>query len=354
MPGNQWMIYGANGYTGTLLVDEAVRRGSRPIVAGRNEAALRPIAEKYGLELRVFSLDDAAAVDRGLQGVGTLMLAAGPFSATSKPAVLGCLRNKTHYLDITGEVGVFEACKRRGAEAQAAGVVVMPGTGFDVVPSDCLAALLHRELPSATHLTLAFRGVGAPSPGTMKTMLQGLPLGGVARIDGKLTPVPAAWKFEAIPFSMGKRTAMTIPWGDVSTAHFTTGIPNIEVFMAQPPAMIRAAKLSRYFGKLLGLAPVQSMLAKRIERTVKGPTEQMRQTGKSYLWGKVTDNAGKTVEATLDTLEGYHLTMKTGVDIALRVQAGEVKPGYQTPAKALGADYVLKFEPTTFKITRHD
>lgn len=354
MPGNQWMIYGANGYTGTLLVDEAARRGAKPVVAGRNAAALKPIADKYGLEMRVFGLDDDAALDRGLAGIGTLLLAAGPFSATSKPALKACLRNKTNYLDITGEVGVFEACKRRDAEAKAAGIVVMPGTGFDVVPSDCLAAMLHRELPSATHLTLAFRGVGDPSPGTMKTMLQGLPLGGVARIDGKLTPVPAAWKVAEIPFSIGKRRAMTIPWGDVSTAHFTTGIPNIEVFMVQPPAMIRAAKLSRYFGKLLGLGVVQSALAKQIEKKVKGPTAQMRESGKSYLWGKVTDAAGKSVESTLDTPEGYHLTMKTGVDIALRVQAGEVKPGYQTPAKAFGPDYVVKFEPTAFKLTRHD
>lgn len=354
MAGSQWMIYGANGYTGKLLVDEAVRRGAKPIVAGRNEAALRAIAEKHGLETRAFALDNDAAIDRGLAGVGTLLLAAGPFSATSKPALKACLRNKTHYLDITGEVAVFESCKRRDADAKAAGIAVMPGTGFDVVPSDCLAAMLHRELPSATHLTLAFRGVGAPSPGTMKTMLQGLPLGGVARIDGKLTPVPAAWKVAEIPFSIGKRRAMTIPWGDVSTAHFTTGIPNIEVFMVQPPAMIRAAKLSRYFGKLLGLGLVQSALAKQIEKKVPGPTAQMRETGKSYLWGKVTDAAGKSVEATLDTLEGYHLTMKTGVDIALRVQAGDVKPGYHTPAEAFGADYVLKFEPSVFKITRRD
>lgn len=346
---SSWMIYGANGYTGRLLLEEAVRRGERPIVAGRNADALRPLAERHGLALRTFSLDDAAAVDRGLEGVGTLLLAAGPFSATSKPAVQACLRNKVHYLDITGEIGVFEACKRRDADAKAAGIVVMPGTGFDVVPSDCLAALLHRELPDATHLTLAFKGVGAPSPGTTKTMVEGLPLGGAARIDGKIQPVPAAWKVELIPFSAGKRLAMTIPWGDVSTAHFTTGIPNIEVFMAQPAAFIRAVKAMRPFMKLLGVSFVQNALKRQIETRVKGPTEDERRSGRSMLWGKVTNAAGRSVEATLDTLEGYELTMKTGVDIAIRVQAGEVEPGYQTPARAFGGDYILQFPNTTYR-----
>jgi short subunit dehydrogenase-like uncharacterized protein len=344
------MLYGANGYTGKLIIEEALRRGLRPVLAGRSADAIRPLAEKYGLECRVFDLATHTDIVKNLAGMKLLLLAAGPFSATSTPALKACLEAGVHYLDITGEVSVFEAAARRDQDAKSAGIVVMPGVGFDVVPSDCLAAALHAALPTATHLQLAFAAIGRPSPGTAKTMVEGLPHGGAIRKEGKLEVVPPAWKVMRVPFRRGARMAMTIPWGDVATAYRSTGIPNIEVYMAVPPALIRGAKLYRPFRKLLGLQPVQAFL-KRRAGAGHGPTEEQRRKGRSLLWGRVTDPSGKSAEGQLETLEGYDLTAQTATDITLRVLNGDVKAGYTTPAMAFGPDYIRSLPDTTLDVT---
>ena len=151
----QWMIYGANGYTGRLIAQEAKARGLSPVLAGRSDA-VAALARQLGLAHRRFDLDDRDAVRGGLDGIGLVLHCAGPFSATAAPMLEGCLAVGAHYLDITGEIDVFAHCHAQHARAQTAGIVVLPGAGFDVVPTDCLAAQLKRELPSATHLVLAF------------------------------------------------------------------------------------------------------------------------------------------------------------------------------------------------------
>src|SRR5580765_7458313 len=151
-----WMIYGANGYTGRLAARLAKDSKLSPVLAGRHAEHIRPLARELGLESRVFDLDDPAVATANLQGVAAVLHCAGPFSATSRPMLTACLRATTHYLDITGEIPVFEDIHSREREIIEAGIIAIPGVGFDVVPTDCLAAMLKRELPSATHLKLAF------------------------------------------------------------------------------------------------------------------------------------------------------------------------------------------------------
>ena len=188
----QFVIYGANGYTGALTAREAVARGLRPILAGRNSPQVAAVAQRLGLPHRIAALDDGAALDALLQEVTVVLHCAGPFVHTAAPMVDACLRNGMHYLDITGEIGVYEALAARDVEAKAAGVMLLPGVGFDIVPSDCLAAHLKRRLPSATHLTLALRALGGVSQGTAVTGLEAMARGegGMVRRDGKLTPTP--------------------------------------------------------------------------------------------------------------------------------------------------------------------
>lgn len=332
------IVYGANGYTGKLIVDVALREGLRPVVAGRRREAVEPLAAAWGLNSLCFSLDDPASAAHLLKPYGAMILAAGPFSKTSAPALEACLQARTAYLDITGEVDVFEAVFARDADAKRAGVAVLPGTGFDVVPSDCLAKALSEALPGAETLTLAFRGFKT-SAGTMKTMLEGIPKGGLVREGGKLVTVPAAWKTLEIPLGDKTRLAMTIPWGDLSTAFRSTGIPNIEVYMAVPPSAVAGARRMRRFTKLLGLSFVQSFLKARVEKTVKGPTAEERGRERSYLWGRVT-RGGSVVTGKLETLEGYALTAETAVAIAKRVLAGDVAPGVHTPSQAFGSRFI--------------
>jgi short subunit dehydrogenase-like uncharacterized protein len=337
-----FLIYGANGYTGELITRFAAERGLKPILAGRNQAKVAELATKYGFEHRAFSLEDTTKLDAALNEVYMVLHCAGPFSITSRPMVEACIRNKKHYTDITGEISVFETCAAMGKKAEEAGVMVMPGVGFDVVPSDCLARHLKDRLPSATHLSLAFYGMGRLSHGTAATMTMNVGKGGAIRKDGKITPVPAAWKTREINFGEVTKTGVTIPWGDVSTAFYSTGIPNIEVFTVVPPSNLKMMKVARYLGWLLATGPFQSYLQKKIPAG--GPSDAERAKGKTLMWGEASDGDGNRVEARQQGPEGYTLTAIAALNIAEKIIAGEFEPGYQTPGKAYGAELVLEIE----------
>jgi short subunit dehydrogenase-like uncharacterized protein len=336
-----YLIYGANGYTGALIAREAVARGQRPLLAGRNVTSLATLAGELGLKYRAFSLDDPAAIDAGIKDMTLVLHCAGPFSHTAKAMADACLRMKTHYLDVTGEVAVFESLAARDQEAKDAGIALMPGVGFDVVPSDCLAAHLKQRLPSATQLTLGFLSLSRLSRGTAKTMAENFHRGGLIRRDGVLTPVPAAWKTRMIDFGTGPVLAMTIPWGDVSTAYYSTRIPNIEVYMGAPRVMRLAARASRYFRRLLGSPFVQLLIKKRIDALPPGPTDDQRARSQSYLWGEAIDGAGKTVVSRIRGPEGYTLTVLTALAVVERVLSGRFSTGFQTPSMAYGPGFIL-------------
>ncbi|MGQ0542461.1 MAG: saccharopine dehydrogenase family protein [Blastocatellia bacterium] len=337
-----FLIYGANGYTGELITRFAAERGMKPILAGRNAIAIEALAKKHHLDYRGFSLDEREKVDEALQEVEMVLHCAGPFSITSRPMVEACLKNKKHYTDITGEISVFEACAAQDTRAKEAGIMVMPGVGFDVVPSDCLAMHLKNRLPSATHLSLAFYGMGRISHGTQATMTMNVGRGGAIRKDSKVTPVPAAWKTRQIDFGEVTKTAVTIPWGDVSTAFYSTGIPNIEVYTVIPQSNLKMLKLSRYIGRLLAARPIQKILQKQIPSG--GPSDEERAKGKTLLWGEVSDADGNCVESRMQGPEGYTMTALAALNIADNILNGNFTPGYQTPAKAYGADLILEIE----------
>lgn len=341
---NNFLIYGANGYTGELITRFAVERGMRPIIAGRNEAAIKALAEKHGLEYRVFSLEDTEKLDAALNEVATVLHCAGPFSLTSRQMGEACLRTNTHYTDITGEIAVFEACAAADQKAKEAGIMIMPGVGFDVVPSDCLARHLKDRLPTATDLSLAFYGMGRMSHGTQATMTMNIGKGGAVRRDGKIMPVPAAWRTREIDFGETKKTGVTIPWGDVSTAFYSTGIPNIEVFTVVPPSALKLMKLSRYIGPMLASGPIQRYLQGKIPQG--GPSDAERARGKTLLWGEASDTAGNRVEARLQTPEGYTLTALAALNITQKILEGNFAPGFQTPSKAYGPYLILEIEGT--------
>jgi short subunit dehydrogenase-like uncharacterized protein len=337
-------IYGANGYTGALIAREVVVRGHRPILAGRNAEALAALGQELGLEHRALPLDDPARVEAGIRGAGILVHCAGPFAHTYRPMVEACLRTGTHYLDITGEVEVFEGVAARDHEARAANIMLLPGAGFDVVPSDCLAAYLKRRLPSATRLALGFQSLSRVSRGTATTMAENLHKGGLVRRGGVLTRVPAAWRTRVIDFGAGPVKAMTIPWGDVSTGLYSTGIPDIEVYIAAPWKLRFGARMTRYFGWLLGSRWMQQRMKRRIQARPPGPTPEQRARGQSFLWGEAMDAAGKTVVSRVRTPEGYTLTVDASLVIIDRILAGQAPTGFQTPSKAYGPDLVLQLK----------
>jgi short subunit dehydrogenase-like uncharacterized protein len=333
-----FLIYGANGYTGELIAREAVRRGLRPIISGRSAEKIESLARELGLESRAFPLTAP-----NLDGVDAVLHCAGPFVHTSAPMVKACLDAGVHYLDITGEIAVFESILAMNDIAVQRGVSLIPGVGFDVVPTDCLAAMLSKKLPSATELELAFFSPKAElSRGTLKTMIESIDEGGAIRRDGKIVRVPPAYATREIPFSCGPRTAMTIPWGDVSTAFHSTGIPNIRVYTGASPKSIARMRRIRSFLPLLGIKPVKRLLQAFASRR-SGPSETKRAAGRTYLWGRVADGTNE-VTMTMTTPEGYAFTVLSALAAVERLLASPKRPGSFTPSRFFGAEFVTTIE----------
>jgi short subunit dehydrogenase-like uncharacterized protein len=337
------LIYGATGYTGKLIAKVAAGLGARPILAGRDLEKVQAIAKPLGLAFRAFDLGDPGRIDAGIKDVSVVLCVAGPFSATSKPMADACLRNRVHYLDITGEIDVFEALAARDAEARARGVVLLPGVGFDVVPSDCLAAHLKRRLPDATYLKL-YLSLGANmSRGTAKTMIEAVAAGTRLRRDRRLVTGTQAEE-GSCDFGKGERPTVQVSWGDVSTAFHSTGIPNIEVQFEALPAIRRMTQTPTFIKSFLGLGFMQSFLKAQVDRMPEGPSETTRRAGHAVIVGEARNSDGQTVRSRLRTPEGYTLTALTAFDAAKRVAAGEVETGFQTPSRAFGPDYILSFD----------
>lgn len=332
-----WMIYGANGYTGRLMAEEAKRRGLAPVLAGRSQA-VADLAAELGLPARVFPLEEAGAIARHLEGITVVLHCAGPFSQTSKPMLDACLQAGCHYLDITGELQVFEALYARHAELAERGIVGISGVGFDVVPTDCLAAMLKQQLPDATTLRLALSGTEAISPGTAKTIIEGLTDGAMIRQDGRLVTVPLAHKTAMIPFEASASLAMTVPLADLVSAERSTGIPNIETYLKADPGTLLGTHLIRLASPVI--AATRGMLQQAIGRVVKGPSEQKRRAGHTVVWGEVENAAGRKVSMRLRTQEAYTFTVVAAIASVLRVLEGQIPPGAWTPSQAFGAEFV--------------
>jgi short subunit dehydrogenase-like uncharacterized protein len=338
----RFMIYGATGYTGKLVTRRAMALGLAPLLAGRNAARLRAVAEESGLEHRVVDLADSAALRRAVAEVDAVLHIAGPFSRTAAPMLEACLAARKHYLDITGEIDVFEACAAKGAQAQQAGITVMPGCGFDVVPSDCLAAHVKRRLPDAVSLSLAISSVGKMSRGTAKTAIEMIGKSARVRRDGRIVSlsVPPRRDFD---FGRGPRPAIAVSWGDVATAYHATGIPDITVYFKASRQIEMLAALSAPWRRLLGSAPIQRLLQWQVNWLPEGPSETERASGSAVVVAEATNGAGATVRSRLETPDAYALTAETAVEIARRAAAGKTRHGFATPSLAFGADFILEF-----------
>ncbi|MBA2681998.1 MAG: saccharopine dehydrogenase NADP-binding domain-containing protein, partial [Ktedonobacteraceae bacterium] len=286
----EFILYGATGYTGELMARAAVKRGLHPILAGRNADTLKKLADELNLTYRTFGLDDSAALEAGLADVEVVLNCAGPFTYTSQKLAAGCLRVHAHYLDIAGEVPEFQALQALDAQAQEAGVMLLPGVGFGIVPSDELALHLKTLLPTATQLSLAFQAQGGVSRGTLITTLKDLPHPGVIRRNGKLVPARAGAETRRINFGQGLLPAVTNPWrGDIFTAYYSTGIPTIKAYTVYPAAFRILMALSVPLKGILISNAFQNFLKRQAKNQPAGPSAEERAKGKTVLWGEVID-----------------------------------------------------------------
>ena len=338
------LVYGSYGYTGQLIVEHAVQEGVDMILAGRDEKRLREQAEKFNLPYRAFAVEETAKLDAALQEVDAVLHCAGPFVLTFKAMAEACIRNKKHYVDISGEIEEFEALALMDDEAKRAGVMLLPGGGFDVVPSDCLIAYTASKLPGANDLKLYIKSIGSGvSRGTARSGVENSHRAGRIRRDGKIVSVPNLYDSKEVDFGRGPTRLVTMGWGDVSTAYYSTGIPNVTVYMGFPKVMISMMKFTKIAGPLLYTRTARNFIKWLIGIFfAPGPSREKNKTGFSLLIAEVTDGT-KTVRAKLRTPEAYYLTALTSVEIMKRILLSDLKPGFQTPSKVYGADFILQF-----------
>ncbi len=341
------LIYGATGYTGRLIAARAAASAPRPhpdaTLAGRNEEKVRSLAAGLGMPWASFVLADVGALRDRLAGVSAVLNVAGPFSKTADPLVEACLASGTHYIDITGEIPVFERIASRDAAARQAGVVLLPGAGFDVVPSDCLAAHLKRRQPGLHRLRLSVSGLTQASRGTARTAIEALGKGTMVRRGGRIVELgkaPRGWA----DFGDGPRRTVGVSWGDVATAWHSTKAPEIDVLFEASGALRVLSRLPSGLRPALGSAPVQRLLKRLVGGMKPGPSAERLGRGRCRLLGEGWDAAGARLVSLIETPDPYALTAQTALSIARRVAAGEVAAGFQTPSTAFGPDLALDFD----------
>lgn len=345
-----FLLYGANGYTGELIARFASGYDLVPILAGRRKEAIEPLAQKLGLPFLVFDLQDNSALKNALKEVKLIMHCAGPYDHTAIPVIEACLETQTHYIDLNGDLDVFEKIRLYDQKAKDSNIMLLPGAGFDVVPTDCLALWLKNKLPDATHLEIAFAILGSKlSRGTSLTTVLKLGEPGATRKNGLITPEPVGKTGKKIPFKTadGEQKGlfvMSIPWGDVSTAYFSTGIPNITSYTGMAKAVWIFNKGQSLFNWLLRTSFMRNLVRGIINRQSPGPGDAMRDKAVSLIWAKVQNQKGESVTGTMQTPEAYSLTASSMLLVAQKILNGQYKPGYQTPSSAYGPDLVMEIE----------
>lgn len=326
------LIYGAGGYTAGLVIEAAIKKGLSPVLAGRSQRTAA-IAEKYSLESRIFSLKGAESIDENLKDIAVVVNLAGPFAVTQKPLIAACLRQNCHYLDIAGEAPEFQLVASFSDEAEASNVMLMPGAGFGVVPTDAAAWILKQKLPDATHLVIGFATEGGVSKGTLKTVIKDICKPGHQREEGKLIPAKPGSK--KLQFEVGEKRFKTVlnPWrGDIFSAGFSTEIPNIQTFSNYPGPLVFMMKNPWLFGRFTRSNFMQWLISK----APAGPKEKERFRGSTYVYAKANNPSGESVEIKLKGEEAYAFTGHSVAAIMDQVLQGKWKAGYQSPAQVYG------------------
>ena len=340
---NQLLLYGANGYTGKHIAKHAATYNLQPILAGRTEANIKPLAAELQLPYRIIDLDNKEQLENALSAVKLVLHAAGPYVYTAKQMIEACLQTGVHYIDINGDISVFEMLKKYDAAAKEKSIMVMPGAGFDVVPTDCIALQLKNKMPDATHLKLAFASIGGGlSHGTATTMTGKIGEGGATREKGMIVRKPLGQKGMWVNFGTKKLFVMTIPWGDISTAYTTTGIPNIETYTGMAPKVYRILKLQWAFNWLLRTEFVRNIIRKKIKAKPAGPSDEQRKNSSSLVWGEATNPSGEKLTACISCLDGYSLTAHSSLLISKKILDGNFKTGYQTPSGCYGENLIME------------
>ncbi len=341
---NSILVYGANGYSAQLIIEKLIHEGIVPVLAGRNEDAVKFVADKFNCNYKIFDLADEVVTRTAVVEFDFLLNCAGPFKFTANHLIDACLASQTNYLDITGEIQVIEYAWSKNEAAKTAEIIIAPGVGFDVIPTDCLAKNLYNTMPDADSLKLGLLTKhGKISRGTLLTTLEMLAESGKIRRDGKIIDSRIGEYSYSINNDNFKFSGISIPWGDVSSAYYSTGIKNITVFLGVPRKMLKHSTLTKYVRKIISSKLAHNIIARSIKRKITGPTLNERNNAETFLWGKVENKNGDYIESCYQVMEGYNSTQKGAVEIFTKLLKTQNLYGTKTPSMIMGAEYFNEF-----------
>ncbi|TFH80347.1 saccharopine dehydrogenase family protein [Pseudomonas kribbensis] len=317
------MIYGATGYTGRMAAEHARSLGLDVVIAGRTAEKLQSLAAQLDVPYRVFAADAVAAESLG--GIAVLLNFAGPFAQTADIFMQACIKAGVDYLDITAEINVYRRAEQLGAEAAKAGVMLLPGVGWDVVPTDCLAMHVARRVQEPRSLKIALQVAGSMSRGSALSVAEIVGAGLLARVDGRLVATPDA---EPRHFDFGDGPVACVPlsFGDLVTGWHSTGIPDIAMYVHISGDAFPEGDLS--------LLP-------------DGPSAEQRAAHRARAVAEVSGVNGSVARSVIETVNGYTYTPLVAVEAARRVLAGERRPGFETPARVFGIEFARSIAGTT-------
>jgi len=341
---NKLIIYGAYGYSAKLILENLAKKEIKPMLAGRDEYKLRKVSNQFDCDYVVFDLENEDVIKKNLEDYHTLLNCAGPFKFTAEKLIRACFETQTNYLDITGEIPVLEKAWEYDEQAKEKEITILPAVGFDVIPTDCLAAKLKMNMPDAVSLKLGFEGKGAKmSRGTNLTTLEMINDSGKIRKNGEIVPVNIGDLTYEIKNDKIEFQGIAIPWGDVSTAYHSTGIPNIAVYFGLPKIAFASRRLLTVGKDLLGINLIKDFLKKQISERMSGPTEYERQKASMIVWGEVENIKGEKLFEAYRFIEGYELTGRGAAEAVIKVINNEVNFGTQTPSLAFGYSFMDQF-----------
>lgn len=335
------LVYGCNGYTARLLLPGLKALGVDVIVAGRNESAVADAANELGLRERVFPLTEPKRIDENVADATLLLNAAGPFVHTARPLIDACLRRRVDYLDLSGELEPLSYAAECDEFARCLGVMLLPAVGFDVVPSDCLAVHLAEQLPGANQLTLSISASNLLSRGSASTFAEHAGTWVHVRRDGALEPVRLRTQMRWVDFGTGMSPTIAVSWGDLVTAFRSTGIPNLEVYFEATAFRWTAVTTNQLYNWALRSDAIKSWFGALARAIPDGPKDDERARERSVIVGEVTDGVRRK-RVRLVTPEAYTFTADIAVRVVDEVLRGKRTPGFETPGRLFGADFVLR------------
>ena len=342
------LLYGASGYTGREIALSLAGEVDL-VLAGRDSAKIRAVAEPLDLPWRAFALSDASAVAACLADIDVVLHAAGPFEDTAQPMIEGCLRTATHYLDLGGEWPVFVAIMAQDAVARAAEVMLLPGVGLTIAATDCLLARAVETWPDTVRLCLGISRAQAISRGSVTSAARLLDSHTLIRRDGLLTAVPAGSLTRAFDFGGGLSEATATSWADIATGEFTTGVRNIEVYSQTRWPERAATRIGGLTMGMTGSGPWRAAGGIFAQARPAEPSARVRERARFAMVVEAFDPWRRVRRLRMDTRDGYGASVLTAAEALRRVVAGAALPGFQTPAHAFGSNFASETGAAMFE-----